>query len=96
MIDKKSVVVTAKDKRYSNLNQDTVILDLKSEEYYGLNHVGSTVWRLLQKPVAVEEIQELILSKYDVGAEECFRDLKAFLENLEAQELIKVLEPASV
>ena len=96
MIEPRSIVVTAKDKRYSNLNKDTVILDLKSEEYYGLNHVGSTVWHLLQEPRTVSEIQEMILSKYDVEAEECFQDLKAFLESLEIQELIDILKPASV
>ena len=96
MIKETSIVVTAKDQRYSNLDQDTVILDLKSEEYYGLNRVGSIVWHLLQEPKPVREIQEVILSKYNVEAEQCFQDLKVFLESLETQELIKVLESASV
>ncbi|MEM8721570.1 MAG: PqqD family protein [Cyanobacteria bacterium P01_G01_bin.39] len=90
MIEETSIVVTAKEKRYSNLNQDVVILDLKSEEYYGLNHVGGTVWHALQEPKSVSEIREIILSKYDVEAEKCDRDLKVFLEKLETQKLIEV------
>lgn len=90
MIEKTSVVVTAKEKRYSKLNEEVVILDLKSESYYGLNHVGATIWQSLQKPKTVSEIQDLILNKYDVESEQCDRDLITFLEELKHQGLIEV------
>lgn len=90
MIERTSIVVIAKDKRYSNLSKEVVILDLKSEEYYGLNHVGATIWHSLQEPRAVCEIREIILNKYDIEPQQCDRDLKAFLEELQHQGLIEV------
>jgi len=90
MIEKTSVVVTAKDKRYSKLNQEVVILDLKSEAYYGLNPVGATIWQSLQEPKTVGEIRDVILNKYDVESEQCDRDLTMFLEELNHQGLIEV------
>lgn len=96
MIEEMSIVVTAKDKRYSNLSKEVVILDLKSEEYYGLNHVGATIWHLLQEPKAVSEIKSIILNKYDVDLEQCDRDLKSFLEELKHQGLIEIRNPANI
>lgn len=90
MIEETSIVVSAQKKRYSHLNKDVVILDLQTEEYYGLNHVGATIWKLIQEPKTVRDIRELMLSKYNVESKQCDRDLKVFLEKLEAQKLIEV------
>ena len=96
MIKGTSIVVAAQENRYSNLDKEVVILDLKSEEYYGLNHVGATIWKSLQEPKAVSEIRELILNKYAVELEQCDRDIKVFLEKLESQRLIEVKNSTAV
>lgn len=90
MIKETSIIVTTQGKRYSNLSKEVVILDLKSEEYYGLNHVGATIWHSLQAPKTVSEIREKILNKYDVEPQQCDRDLKDFLETLQHLGLIEI------
>lgn len=91
MIQETSIVVTAKEKRYSKLDQEVVILDLKSEEYYGLNHVGATIWKSLQEPSLVGDLRDEVVAKYDgIDSQQCYDDLKSFLEGLEAEGLIEI------
>ncbi len=92
-IHEDSIVAVAKEQTSSQVDREVVVLHLKSEEYYGLNPVGSTIWNLLQQPKKVSEIREAILTQYDVDQENCDRDLFEFLQKLEAEKLIEVQSP---
>jgi hypothetical protein len=85
-----SIVVAQSAQVSSELAGDTVILDLKSGQYYSLNEVGTRVWNLIQKPRTVQEIHQIILDEYDVESEQCSSDLFSMLEELNAIGLIEV------
>jgi hypothetical protein len=72
------------------LENETVILDIKSGGYSGLNQVGTVVWNLLANPATFAEIQEAILAEFDVALEECSENLVSFLKELEQNKLIEV------
>src|SRR5437016_11245927 len=63
------IVVAAKDQIGCNLGEEEVILDLASGVYYGLNNVASRIWELVQKPTAVGQIVEIVLTEYDRSEE---------------------------
>jgi hypothetical protein len=90
MVEVYSIVVAAKEQVSSDLAGEAVILDLKSGVYYGLNSVGASIWNLIQEPKTVNEVRDVLLTKYKVEPEQCDRDLKALLEQLEAEGLIEV------
>ncbi|MCG5059925.1 MAG: PqqD family protein [Limnoraphis robusta] len=90
MIEETSIIYTAKTQRSSRLNHEVIILDLETEEYYGSQWVGATIWILLSQPRTVKEIRELILSRYQVDPHQCDRDLMNFLLQLQANGLIKL------
>jgi hypothetical protein len=77
----------------SQLGEETVILHVEDGVYYGLDPVGTSVWRLLQEPRAVAEIRDLIVEEYEVDPERCERDLDALLRDLAERRLIEVSEP---
>jgi hypothetical protein len=72
------------------LDGETVILDVVSGIYSGLNEVGTVVWELLENQVTIAELREAILGSFDVSSEECSEHLLFFLQELADNKLIEV------
>jgi Coenzyme PQQ synthesis protein D (PqqD) len=89
-ICKDSTVVRAKEQVSCDLAGESVILNLKSGVYYGLNPVGARVWELIQEPRTVSAVLDVLLKQYDVEVDRCEGDLFALLEDLAARELIVI------
>lgn len=71
---------------------ETVILDLKSEQYFSLDTVGTRVWQLLQASSHIEEIYQQLLEEYDVEPSRLRTDLEDLLTALEKEGLISLAE----
>lgn len=89
-LSKESVVTVAKDQVSCNLGEEAAILNMKDGIYYGLDPVGTQVWKLLQTPHTIADIHEVLLQEYDVEPERCQSDLLALLEDLLGAGLIEV------
>jgi hypothetical protein len=74
----------------TELEGETVILDLASGVYSGLDEVGTTIWNLLEQPKSFRDVYQGIMAEYAVEEEECQRDLLAFLKDLAGKQLITV------
>lgn len=85
-----SVIVASSEQISSDLGEEAVILNLKSGVYHGLNEVGASIWKLIQEPKTIKEIEQKLLEEYDVEPEQCQSDLIALLEDLLAAELIVI------
>jgi Coenzyme PQQ synthesis protein D (PqqD) len=85
-----STVVAAKDQVSSDLGGEVAILDLKAGVYYGLDAVGARIWSLIQEPITVNEIRDILLEEYEVEPERCERDLLALLRRLADEGLVEV------
>jgi hypothetical protein len=72
------------------VSDETVILDLASGNYYGLNPVGSRFWQLIcegKKPV---EARDLLLAEYEVTQEQLDNDIASLIHELHAKGLISL------
>lgn len=85
-----SVISVTKEAVHCDLEEEVVILGLKDGVYYGLNPVGSFIWKLIQKPISVKEIKEAILKEYEVDEKTCDNDLQELLDDLLDKGLIEV------
>ncbi len=85
-----SIVVVTKDQVSADLSGEAAILNLKSGMYFGLNTVGASIWKLIQEPRSVNEINDALVQEYDVDPDQCEKDLLALLEELLSKELIEV------
>jgi hypothetical protein len=85
-----SIVVVTKDQVSADLSGEAAILNLKSGVYFGLNMVGASIWKLIQEPRSVNEINDALVQEYDVDPDQCEKDLLALLEELLSKELIEV------
>ena len=61
---------------------ETVILDLKSESYFGLDEVGTRIWQLLQEQEDIQTITATMLNEYDVEEEQLEKDIQNLLTQL--------------
>lgn len=85
-----SKIIAVSEQVSSDLGDELIILDLKGGMYYGLNPVGARVWELIQEPIAVINIRDMILSEYDVDLTRCEGDLFSLLHELQSRGLIEV------
>lgn len=67
---------------------ETVLLDLASGTYFGLNEVGARIWQLLEDGQSPEKACDLILETYEVERDVLERDTIALLGQLLERGLI--------
>ena len=89
-IAESSIVVATQDQISSDLGGESVILNMKTGVYHGLNEVGARVWDLIEKPKAVKDIKQVLLDEYEVEPDVCTDDLFLLLNNLKTAGLIEV------
>lgn len=74
------------------LSGETVILDLQSECYFGLDAVGTRIWQLIRDGANLRTIHDTLLDEYEVEAAQLRRDLQALIEDARQRGLITLAE----
>lgn len=72
------------------LDGESVILNLKSERYFGLDEVGTRIWDALICSETIAAAYQTLLLEYDVVPEQLQSDLYNLLEQLVEHGLINV------
>jgi hypothetical protein len=72
----------------SQLQEESVILNLDSERYYGLDDVGTRFLSALTTSDSIETAYERLRDEYDVDAQRLRNDLLALVESLVDQGLL--------
>ena len=72
------------------VGEESVILNLKTEIYLGLNPVGAQMWAALIESSSIQQAYEQILAAFDVSDEELRRDLEEFVGKLLEYQLVDV------
>jgi hypothetical protein len=80
----------ADDVLLRELDGESVLLDLNSERYYGLDEVGTRMWQLLAGSSSVEDAYQSLLKEYDVEPERLRQDMRDLLSELVDNGLIKL------
>ena len=72
---------------------ELVILDLDTDEYYGLEDVGARVWQLLDAGASFAEMISTLLDEYEVEPEVLRRDVADLLGGLIDAGLVTACAP---
>jgi hypothetical protein len=75
---------------FQRLNDGSVLLDLVSEQYIGLDPVATNIWLLLVEDGNTEKVIVQMLEKYDVDEETLRNDVANFIEELQAEGLVQL------
>ena len=71
---------------------EAVLLSMRDGEYYGLNEVGASIWRLIQEQRTVVEIREELLAQYaGIDALECEQAVLSFLSEMISLRLVDIV-----
>jgi len=71
---------------------ETVLLDLNSENYFGLDEVGTRIWQLLQDYGDLQKVYDTVIKEYDVDEEQLTKDLDELMAKLVEVGLIEIVE----
>ena len=85
-----STVVAIKDQISCDLIGEAIILSIKNGVYYTLDPIGSRIWSLIQEPVQVGKVRDIIISEYDVDRAKCEEDLNSLFSDLDREGLIAI------
>jgi hypothetical protein len=69
---------------------ETVLLDLESENYFGLDEVGTRIWQLIKENNDLQAIYTTLLDEYEVDEQRLQTDLEALLGEISGLGLITV------
>lgn len=77
------------------LDQESVLLNLETERYFGLDAVGTRMWQLVTEAPTVEAALARLVEEYDAPRETLRTDLTNLLQHLLENGLI-AMQPADV
>ncbi len=67
----------------NQIEDELVALNLETSFYYGVDGIGTQIWRLLiDENMTIPAACDKLLQEYDVDAETCRREVRAFVEQL--------------
>ena len=74
---------------FQNLEGESVLLDLASESYFGLNEVGARVWELIDGTRSLDDIHRVLVAEYDADEAAVREDLARLTSELSERGLIQ-------
>lgn len=70
------------------LHGEVVVLDMRTEAYFGLNQAGALVWEALAVGETVDAMAQLLIDRYGISHEDALQDVTTLIHDLERRELI--------
>ena len=73
----------------AEIGDELVAFDVETGDCFGFNEVARSVWRSLAEPKAFQQLRDELIADYDVGVEQCTRELHELLDDLIAKRMIE-------
>jgi hypothetical protein len=88
-----TVVVRSNGLVDAEIDQEIVALSVAKGVCYGLDPIGSRIWKMLANPIRVADICQTLVREYEVAPETCESDVLDLLEELRSEGMIE--QPAA-
>jgi hypothetical protein len=73
------------------IDGESVLLNLKTESYFGLDDVGTRMWQVLTASASIAAARDTLVAEYDSDPERIQHDLEALIEKLVEQGLLEIV-----
>lgn len=67
---------------FSDIDDQVVMMDLDSGDYFELNTVGTRIWELLETPTNVNDLVKTLLSEFDIAEDVCRTETEDFIHKM--------------
>ena len=94
MISENSVIQKSKEILMSVVDNEAVILGIKSGKYIGLNEIGTEIWIRLDQPIKISRLIQEFAEVYDEKEIIIRNQVMEFLTMLHNKSLIQILDEA--
>lgn len=84
-----SMFARAPSALWTELDGQFLLMNIENGAYFEVVGIGSAIWHLLETPRSEAEIVDHVTQRYRVDRDTCARDVRAFLDRLQAVSLIK-------
>src|SRR5258706_6298023 len=95
MPDAKRIAKVHPSALHRELQGETVLLQLDSGEYFGLDETATRIWQLIVEKGDLREVEAAMLDEFDVDRAVLSQDLARVVDELVAKRLIEVDTSAS-
>ena len=90
MISFASKVVVPDTVLFRELDRESVLLNLETESYLGLDDVGTRMWTLFSTLPSIQAAYDALLAEYDVEPDVLRHDVEAILNQMIEHGLIEL------
>jgi len=84
----------APDVLFQEVGGETVLLDLESEQYFGLDAVGTRIWALLGEGACIGAVVDTLLQEYEVERATLESDVEELIVRLSEAGLVHLGDEA--
>jgi hypothetical protein len=85
-----SLVNRSNDLISTEVDGEAVLMSVEKGRYYGLDDVGTEIWRRLEQPTRIERLVTAMKEHFEGDPETIETEVLAFLTNMAEQELLEV------
>lgn len=73
------------------VGEELMLLNLATEEFFGLDVVAGDIWRQLQEGKSMQEALDTLLRMYDVSEVQLRADIERFVHELVDKQLVEIV-----
>ena len=84
-----SIIAVSPDVMVRKVGEESVLLDLKTERYLGLDDVSARFWDLLTSGGSIQSAYETLITEFEVDPDRLRKDLDDFVQELVQFGLVK-------
>ena len=77
---------------YTDLDDEGVLLNLETRDYYTLNKPGMYVWKLIENGLAPNEVVRRVQEEFSVDEEIAIKNVCDLIHELVREKLIQVMD----
>jgi hypothetical protein len=81
---------------YQAVGDEVVLLDMATQEYFGLDSIGADVWHLILEHRDVAAVAKRLAGIYAVDEQTARADIEPLIADLLAAKLLKIVPPLNV
>jgi hypothetical protein len=86
------VVVQGHGNIVSDMDGEKVMLSIQNGKYYNFGVIGGKIWNLIEEPISIQNLVQLLQEIYDVDQTVCKEQVIAFLTQLKEEGLIQIAD----
>lgn len=90
ILDRGARVRRCGDLLAADVDGEMVMMDVETGVYFGLDAIGTDIWKRIEAPVTVADLAAGLAGDYDAAPETIERDVLALLTDMAARGLVEV------